>query len=48
VRRRNRDAALALFRRVVNLVKRRRLAAKLLRLHTRVSAAVSVVLPWST
>jgi hypothetical protein len=47
VRRRNGDAALALFRRIVDLVVRLRLATELLRLVT-VIAAVSVVLPWST
>jgi hypothetical protein len=48
VRRRDRDAALALFRRVVDLVERLRLTAELLRQDVFVIAAVSVVLPWST
>jgi hypothetical protein len=47
VRRRNRDAARLLFRRRVDLVVRLELATKTLRA-TFVSAAVSVVLPWST
>jgi hypothetical protein len=48
VRRRDRDAARLLFRRRVDLVVRLELAAKTLRAITFVSAAVSVVLPWST
>jgi hypothetical protein len=48
VRRRNRDAALALFRRVVDLVKRHRVSPPNFSPAHRVIAAVSVVLPWST
>ena len=47
MRRRNRDTALTLFRRRVDLVVGLRLSAKRFAPHV-VIAAVSVVLPWST